>query len=36
MALDGGSHFKPTHNHRRNNAPDWCAIDEGLEELPVS
>ena len=36
MALDGGSHFKPTHNHRRNNATDWCAIDEGLEELPVS
>lgn len=33
MALNDKSHFKPTHNYRRNNAPSWCAIDE---ELPVS
>mgnify|MGYP001027951349 CR=1 FL=1 len=35
MALDNQSHFNPTHNHRSETAPDWCALNESLETLPV-
>ena len=36
MALHDRSHFKPTHNHRSDNAPEWCVIDQALEALPVN
>lgn len=36
MALDDQSHFNPTHNHRSETAPDWCAMNESLETLPVA
>ena len=35
MALDDRTHFRPTHNHRINTAPDWCQIDQRLEEAPA-
>ena len=35
MAFDDQSHFNPTHNHRLETAPDWCAMNEALEILPV-
>ena len=36
MALEDKSHFNPTHNHRLVTAPDWCAVNASLDELPVS
>lgn len=36
MALDDRTHFRPTHNHRLGTAPDWCKVDQSLEDLPVS
>lgn len=36
MALDDASHFNPTHNHRLETAPDWCAMNQALEILPVT
>jgi len=36
MALDDPTHFDPTHNHRPETAPDWCAMNKALEVLPVS
>ena len=36
MALDDKSHFKPTHNHRLETAPDWCLMNEALHTLPVT
>ena len=35
MCLDDRDHFQPTHNHRLNTAPDWCQINNALEELPA-
>lgn len=35
MCLDDRNHFQPTHNHRLNTAPSWCAINRELEDLPA-
>ncbi len=35
MALDDRKHFQPTHNHRPETAPSWCAVNEAMEILPV-
>ena len=35
MCLDDLKHFRPSHNHRLNTAPDWCQINNQLQELPV-
>ena len=36
MALDDRSHFNPTHNHRLETAPGWCALNALLETLPIT
>ena len=36
MALDDRNHFNPSHNHRTNTAPDWCQINQSLEDLPAN
>ena len=33
MAFDEKRFFNPTHNHRLENAPDWCRVDKELETL---
>ena len=35
MCLDDLKHFRPSPNHRLNTAPDWCQINNQLQELPV-
>jgi len=36
MALGDRSHFNPTHNHRLETAPGWCALNALLETLPIT
>ena len=35
LCFSDRGHFRPSHNHRLNTAPDWCQINNELDELPV-
>ena len=34
FSLDDRQHFKPGHNHCLDSAPDWCKLDQALQDFP--